>query len=210
MGSFTGFDPTRATNDMDNFTQAMMDIFNGGKQAFETYNTEMYNSWASPQAKANNGDLINYPAYISEYIRTMHNAITSTAISAIQNMAKANGTQFSYPFQPITEAWEKTELRDSFPDGQVGMMESKVDSAVNNFVSSIKDIETKMDSLPNNLSLFDKQDNLLQLYKKLIDQYKAKIDEVAETTIDTVKRVKEHETNTLRSAVTHATDTLTM
>lgn len=169
-----GFNAGGARSNLNAFTQGMNSAIAKYNSTCEEFMNELSNTWASPKAvefgNAYEGELIN----ISTSLRTMGQTIITNAVSAINAMARANGSSFYYDGNISSSNCNITKLLPQ-KDGKVGMDINSVEASLGKFQGGIQTFLSMLDNLPTGISLYDPSGEQRSAYIGLIGNKKSQI-----------------------------------
>lgn len=164
---WTGINIDSVKGELDAFREAANEAQQFYRDAFCLFNYDLKLLWASEKAVEFNSRLLRL-GWSTTWVGNEANKILDSATKAAQFMARQNGADFSYSYNPIVGE-NSYEALEEERNGIRGMNIPLAKVALDTFEENFQKFITMMDNLPMNFSLLDPAGELLATYKRMVN-----------------------------------------
>lgn len=182
-GGFTGINIGETRGQLDTLSGVLTDAYNKFVDAFEAFNTTLFDNWFAEVAYDFNKYLQKL-AEIKVYFAECVNKLIEDVIAAASSIASHLGSSFSYTFSHLFGDGSYKPLDLYRGNGLRAMnmdVVSNAKDALKDIISVIKGI---LNNAPKSISLYDKEGNLKARFQSRVTDLENKITEVMES-VDT-------------------------
>ncbi len=170
---FTGVKLQEVRAQLGNFRDAVEKIGREYIEAFETFNNELHNSWASPNAVKCNSALQNLCSWSVVFLMDS-DKLLQDALEAARTMAEKNGANLSYyPYVHVGMA-DLIKLEESL-NGITGMNITFAKASLETFEAAVTKTLGDLEDLPLDFGLLDPAGTLLSAYQSRIELLKSNL-----------------------------------
>ena len=202
MDGFTGLDVIRAKREIENFDVLFQKVYQGLHDETYSFFYELTKKWASPNAKAFSEKHGYLFGNLLHKINISRKHIINGAVSAAITLAHANGMEFYYETETITEAERNDTLAQPYPickdniDGAVGMATENVRILADLFNRKMNAYIKEINNLPKTISFYSPDGSLVNAYETSIDKFANDYtSELNSSMSDLIKLMGEEENN---------------
>ena len=212
MNEMTGLNIPQAEADLKNFHDSCNEVYVSLYNSFANLLTDLYRSWASPNAKTYTTSLIsnineNLRSFLKERNILLQNASVAASILANVNGAKING-YFDIPEESVTELVFDFTPCQIDKNGQTGMDTAAVATIIASFEIQMRSALLQLDNLPKGISFYDQNNELISTYNTQIDHFNEVFNTMFTEISTKLKEYMKTETDNILLAKQHAVESL--
>ena len=211
MANITGFNPSEANRQIDDFCIAAIDLGTKFHIASTAFYTGLVHAWSSPKAEEFGKAYLPKLFSISFKVENMANDIGDRATLAYNDNARANGLP-EIDTTGIGQFLDEPEgnyiLYPAFDDGAVGMDHENVKELVGDLEDGRNKLVAGLSELPLDIAFYDPDGSQKAAYKAIINNMIETINGIVDEVTNQIKTALETEIEVVVEASTNAADEL--